>query len=189
MDHHRLFRRPTRAACALLAPVLLFQLPAAGAATSMVSQLHGAACHSIDQDRAGATRTRRCPGVAGYRLLVHEAHAQTSVDIVTPQGQLYPLEYWEVVTPHLARVGRVAEWLLERRGGRLVPVGLLVRLDTAYPAGGGPRLAAGAILTAARIEPDGACVVYQGNGALRSADAAARAAVVARRKCLGVFRE
>ena len=101
---------------------------------------------------------------------------------------MYPLEYWEVVTPGLSRVGRKAEWRVELRGGRAVPTGLLVRLDTSNPALHGPRLAAGTIITATRIEADGACVVYQGNAAPKSADALARSAAAdRRRKCLGVY--
>jgi hypothetical protein len=74
---------------------------------------------------------------------------------------------------------------MEQRGAARVPVALLVRLDTANPRSSGPRMAAGAILTAARIAHDGACVVYQGNGALRTADAAARSAAAGTRPCLG----
>jgi hypothetical protein len=85
-------------------------------------------------------------------------------------------------------VGRVAEWRVEQRAGKVVPVALLVRLDTAHAVTEGPREAPGAILTATRIASDGACVVYQGDGAPRSADAMARSAVLeAGRKCLGVF--
>jgi hypothetical protein len=159
------------------------------AATSMYSELYGKTCRIVELDKASGASTRRCAGVAGFSLLVHEANAQTSVDIVTPQREVYPLEYWEVVTPGLARVGRKAEWRVEQRDGRMVPTALLVRLDTSNLGAHGPRLAAGAIITAARIESDGACVVYQGNAAPRSADAMARAAAADRRsKCLGVYK-
>lgn len=169
------------------AALALCVLPAA-AAVSRYSDLYGHGCKVIERDRASGATTRRCPGVAGYSLLVHEASGQTSVDILTPQRRLYPLEYWEVVTPGYARVGRKAEWRLETRRGKLVPVALLVRLNTISPRTEGPRIAAGGMITAARIAGDGACVVYQGNGALPAADATARAAAAdPRRKCLGVF--
>jgi hypothetical protein len=159
------------------------------AASSIYSELYGKSCNLIEVDKGSGASTRRCSGVGGYSLLVHEAHAQTSVDIVTPGRAVYPLEYWEVVTPGLSRVGRVAEWRVEQRNGRMVPTALLVRLDTSNLGTHGPRVAAGAILTAARIENDGACVVYQGNAAPRSADALARAAAAdPRAKCLGVFK-
>lgn len=159
------------------------------AASSTYSELYGKSCKLIDLDKGSGASTRRCSGVAGYSLLVHEANAQTSVDIVTPAGAVYPLEYWEVVTPGLSRVGRKAEWRMEQRDGRMAPTALLVRLDTSNLGTHGPRVAAGSILTAARIERDGACVVYQGDARPRSADAQARAAAAdPRAKCLGVFK-
>ncbi len=174
--------------CLLASAVALSTIPAQ-AATSLYSDLYGKACKTIELDKASGANTRRCTGVAGFSLLVHEANAQTSVDIVTPAGAVYPLEYWEVVTPGLSRVGRKAEWRVEQRGGRVVPTGLLVRLDTTNPVLAGPRVAAGTILTAARIEADGACVVYQGNAQPSTADALARSAAAdAASKCLGVFK-
>lgn len=173
--------------CLLASALALSSWPAHGAA-SLYTALYGNSCKTVEQDPGSGASTRQCAGVGGYSLLVHEARAQTSVDIVTPKGAVFPLEYWEVVTPGLSRVGRVAEWRVERRAGKVVPLALLVRLDTAYPAPEGPREAPGAIIAAARIAPDGACVVYQGDGALKTADAAARSAVMELgRKCLGVF--
>lgn len=173
--------------CILASALTLCTVPAL-AASSVYTELYGKSCKIIERDRGSGATTRRCQGVGGYSLLVHEANAQTSVDIVTPARKVYPLEYWEVVTPGLSRVGRKAEWQVEKHQGRLVPRALLVRLDTANPAGSGPRIASGAIITAARIEQDGACVVYQGNAATKTADAKARgAARDRRRKCLGVY--
>ncbi len=174
--------------CLIASALTLFSLQAQ-ASTSLYSELYGKTCKIIELDKASGASTRRCTGVGGYSLLVHEANAQTSIDIVTPAGAVYPLEYWEVVTPGLSRVGRMAEWRVEQRGPRVAPKGLLVRLDTTNPVLSGPRVAAGTILTAARIDADGACVVYQGDAQPKSADAEGRKAVAdAGSKCLGVFK-
>ena len=173
--------------CLLASAMALLSVPA-HAAASLYTDLYGKSCKVIETDKGSGATTRRCNGVGGYSLLVHEANAQTSIDIVTPAQQVYPLEYWEVVTPGLSTVGRKAEWRVELRNGRAVPTALLVRLDTASEEASGPRIKEGAIITAARIERDGACVVYQGNGTAKTADAEARTAVQERvRKCLGVF--
>lgn len=172
----------------LFASAIACALPAQGAA-SLYSDLYGKACRTLESDPGSGATTRRCAGVGGYSLLVHEARAQSSVDIVTPQGAVYPLEYWEVVTPGLSRVGRKAEWRVEVRNGRLVPTALLVRLDLPNEQLQGPRQAAGSVLTAARIASDGACVVYQGDATGKNADEAARKSVARRgSKCLGVFK-
>ena len=172
----------------LFASLLAFiSLPAQGAA-SLYTDLHGKACKTVEKDAASGASTRRCAGVGGYSLLVHEARAQTAIDIVTPRGAVYPLEYWEVVTPGLSHVGRKAEWRVVESHGKVVPTALLVRLDTGNTINEGPREAAGTIITAARIANDGACVVYQGDGVSKTADTTARTAVSeAGRRCLGVF--
>lgn len=173
----------------LFAGVLTLSSAQALAATSVYSELYGKNCRTVETDKGSGASTRLCRGVAGYHLLVHEANAQTSVDIVTPSNAVWPLEYWEVVTPGLASVGRLAEWRVETRNGKQVPVALLVRLDTASAEMQGPRIAGGGgILTGARIDRDGACVVFQGSGSEKNADALARSAVADRQsKCLGVF--
>lgn len=172
----------------LLASVLALSTVPAHGATSLYTDLYGKTCKTLEQDSASGASTRQCAGVGGFSLLVHEARAQTSVDIVTPKGAVYPLEYWEVVTPGLSRVGRKAEWRVEQRSGKVVPTALLVRLDTGNAVMEGPREAVGAIITAARIANDGACVVFQGDGALKTADTTARsAAAESGRRCLGVF--
>lgn len=171
----------------LFAGAIALSLSAHGA-TSLYSDLYGKTCRTVESDPGSGATTRRCAGVGGYSLLVHEARAQSSIDIVTPQGAVYPLEYWEVVTPGLSRVGRKAEWRVEVRGGKLVPTALLVRLDIGHEQLQGPRQAPGAIIAGARIASDGACVVYQGDGSGKMADDAARKAVALRSsKCLGVF--
>ncbi|WP_426100880.1 hypothetical protein [Massilia sp. TSP1-1-2] len=173
--------------CLFASMLSLTCLPTHGAA-SLYTDLYGKACKTVELDRGSGASTRQCAGVGGFSLLVHEARAQTSIDIVTPRGAVYPLEYWEVVTPGLSRVGRKAEWRVAERNGKPTPTALLVRLDTGKTILEGPREAAGTIITAARIASDGACVVYQGDGALKTADTAARSAVVeSGRKCLGVF--
>lgn len=176
--------------CLLAGALALACPPAKAAAVSIFTDLHGKACKTIEFDPQTRVSTRRCTGVGGYSLLVHEANAQTSIDIVTPERTVLPLEYWEVVTPGLSHVGRKAEWRVTVRHGKLVPQALLVRLNTGNDELTGPRLAPGAIITAARIAPDGACVVYQGDAGGRNADDKARAAALdPRRKCLGVFAE
>ena len=179
--------------CLLSSVLALSALPGHAAvsvanATSIYTDLYGKACKTVEQDPASGASTRQCAGVGGFSLLVHEARAQTSIDIVTPRGAVFPLEYWEVVTPGLSHVGRKAEWRFEQRNGKFVPTALLVRLNTGNTIMEGPREAAGTIITAARIAADGACVVYQGDGALKTADTTARSAVAEPgRRCLGVF--
>ncbi|MFP5393671.1 MAG: hypothetical protein ACLGI6_19335 [Gammaproteobacteria bacterium] len=126
--------------------------------------------------------TRRCSGVAGYALNVHDDDDRTSVDIVAPKGDIYPLSYWDVVTLGYASVGQKAEWRMGTRKGRSVPTALVVRLtrlDNRNP---------GELIAVARVDRDGACVIFKGDMADPGVDELARkAAAEPNQKCLGAY--
>lgn len=170
------------ACCALLcSPLCAKDANAARPAkTQSFTDLHGKHCQTLDTNPYGGSRL--CPGVAGYALVVYDADDRSSVDIVSPANALYPLAYWDVVTPGYAMVGQKAEWQMERRRGKPVPTALLVRLS---------RLGAGRsgeLIAVARIDHDGACVVYRGDLLDPSTEAAARrAAADPASKCLGLL--
>ena len=105
-----------------------------------------------------------------------------TLDSNAPGNALYPLSYWESVTPGYATVGQKAEWRMVKRNGKRVPTALLVRLtrlDLRHP---------GELIAVARIDRDGACVVYRGDPADSGVEQAARrAAADPASKCLGPY--
>lgn len=151
---------------------------ASASAVSAYSDLHGKHCQTIDTTAHGASRL--CRGVAGYALVVYDNDDRSSVDIVAPDNSLYPLSYWDVVTPGYSTVGQKAEWRMETRKGKRVPTALMVRLSKLDPRSPGEMIAV------ARIYPDGACVVFRGDLVEPAIEAAARrAAIDPASKCLG----
>ena len=144
------------------------------------SDLHGKHCRTIDTSARGGSR--HCSGVAGYSVLVHDDDDRTSVDVVAPGKAVYPLAFWDVVTLGYASVGQKAEWRMGRRNGKSVPTALLVRLtrlDTRNP---------GELIAVARLDRDGACVVFKGDMAAPGVeDAARQAAADPASKCLGAY--
>ena len=148
--------------------------------------LYGKSCKLVDAGKRGAS-TRLCNGVGGYAVLVHENQGRTSIDIVAPNAQTYQLDYWDVITPDLSHVGRMAEWQLIKTKGKPQPVALLVRLNTLDQRS--PYYARqDTVLTVARIESDGACVIFKVDARAKNADAQAReAAADPDRKCLGAY--
>lgn len=165
---------------ALFLPCLLLVCPAADAATgtSTFTALYGKTCQTVDP--GPQTGSRLCRGPAGYALLVYDSAARASVDIVAPDNALFPLSYWDVVTPGLSALGQQAEWLMARRQGKTVPAALLVRL-TRPDVHQAPLL-----IAAARIQADGACVVFRAELDDPAAEARARrAALDPASKCLG----
>ncbi|MDT5157506.1 MAG: hypothetical protein QOC99_3936 [Acidobacteriota bacterium] len=114
----------------LLTALLAFTCSAVAASSASVyTLLTSHACRTISTSSEPGGSTQRCPGVAGYHLLVEDEDARMSVTVVAPGGKQYPLEYWRVVTTAFSSVGERAEWRVTRQGRRVVPLALIVRVD------------------------------------------------------------
>ncbi len=166
----------------LLMTMLLGACAAAQAAPGPYTDLHGKGCHEVDSSSRGSTR--QCPGIRGYSLLIYEDDDRTSVDIVAPDQAIYPLSFWDVVTPGYAVVGQKAQWQLGRRRGKEVPTALTMRLTRL------DKHNSGELITVARIDADGACVVFRVDALAPNAVAlATKAAANRASKCLGALQE
>jgi hypothetical protein len=97
--------------------------------SSVYTGLTADACTSVSENKETGSTVRRCPGVGGYQLLLADDDSRMSVTVVTPDEKEHPLNYWTVITPHFSTLGGRAEWRVMRQGSRVVPVGLIVRVD------------------------------------------------------------
>jgi hypothetical protein len=124
------------------------------------------------------TQHLRCPGPAGYALIVRRAEAgRDSVDVADPAGRLHPLRFQETVTRAMSNVAGQAEW---RMAGR-EPAGLIVRLEAREDAGD-PEKVTRTLLAVAKITPAGACVTRVLTEDLQTREEARREADGARNK-------
>ena len=71
----------------------------------------------------------RCPGVAGYSLVVTEGDLRQNVTVVTPKGAKHSLELWDVISGGFSSVGAKAEWRMGKQNGKPKPVGLIIRYN------------------------------------------------------------
>ena len=150
---------------------------------TVTTDLHGKACKILSFDRETGAATRQCNGVAGYKLLVHDEDGRTSIDVVPPARRNLPLNFWDVVSSGYSTVGRKAEWHMVKRHGKMVPVGLVVRVNTVDAVA--DRYQRGALTTVTKIAEDGACVVFKTSAASRQASRKVRAAALdPRAQCL-----
>jgi hypothetical protein len=94
---------------------------------SAFSSLHE--CKIAKRGQAVDDLTRQCGGVLGYSLLLQESDARASIDVKTPSGKIYPLEYWNVISNDFSAVGKQAEWRVSIANGKSVPVALIVPFD------------------------------------------------------------
>jgi hypothetical protein len=144
------------------------------ASDSVYTDLASTRCKTIETSDEGAFSLQKCPGVAGYELLVEDADSRQSVTVVSPDGKKHPLNYWQVITTGFSSLGEKAEWRVEKKGGKLRPFALIVRVN----ANENPEKPAQktSYLAVTKITDEHICVtdkVQTNEEARRAADAAA----------------
>lgn len=141
-----------------------------GAIRSVYTSLAEKDCRVTERDEEVGGTSSRCPGAAGYALVVHDYDARMSVDIVAPGGRALPLRYSGVVTANFSAVGERAEWRM--RGA--TPMALIVRLNANEDPENPERTTS--YLTVARITATSACVTDRIAPTVANANEAARQA-------------
>ena len=139
-------------------------------AVSVYSDLAPNKCKTLKTDRETGASTQSCPGIAGYKLLVHDDDSRQSITVVTPDGKEHDLDFWDVVTPAFSSVGQKAEWRVIRNKGKLTPIALIVRVNASEDAENPNRKTS--YLAVTKLTPDKICVTHK---IPQSADANAKA--------------
>lgn len=146
----------------LLAALLYASVPASHAqqpaARSQYTPLAPEQCRLLERHPETGATDHRCPGVAGYALLVADDDARMSITIVAPNGTRHPLNYWSVVTRNFSSLGPRAEWRV-RGPGRGTPVALIVRVNANEDPERPSRVTS--YLAVASITPRRVCVTHR----------------------------
>lgn len=116
----------------------------------------------------------RCPGIAGYTLLVSEGDMRQNLTVITSQGDKHSLELWDVVSGGFSTVGPRAEWRMANQKGKLSPVALIVR----YSASEDPEHPnkVNSYLAVSKITPSEICITDKITPGPKANEAARRAA-------------
>lgn len=179
---------------------LLFPLSLVAALMAAPGQSHGATtttqytptkgktCVTVSTQRETGDTVKRCPGIAGYSLLIIDSDDRASISIVTDKKTTLPLDFWEIVTPTFSTLGPQVAWKLESIRGRSKPVAMVVRVNTVDQADvAAPRPIS--FIVVARIGIDTACVIGKIPAERANAEQAAQALVNARdQECLPQIR-
>ena len=137
---------------------------------SVYTSLGEAECRLVERDEETGATSSRCPGTAGYALLVHDYDARMTVDVVAPDGRTHRLRYSGVITSAFSTLGPRAEWRM--RDGK--PIALIVRVN-AFEDPETPDRAT-SYLAVARITDRETCVTDRIPPAANANEAAQRAA-------------
>lgn len=95
---------------------------------SIYTDLAGRKCQTTSDDESDVI-TQDCPGVAGYKLQVAEHDAQKTINVLSPSGKTYGLDFQDKVSGGLSTLGEKAEWRVKRSNGKIKPVGLITRFN------------------------------------------------------------
>ena len=98
--------------------------------TSTYTNLGEKFCRTLkSSDAEGGEYVGRCPGIAGFTLLVTEGDLRQNVTVVTPKGAKHSLELWSVVSSAFSSLGPKAEWRVKRVKNKTTPTALIVRYN------------------------------------------------------------
>ena len=144
-------------------------------ATSIYTDLSGNECRTIKEDKETGSSIQRCPGVAGYHLLVADDDSRMSVSVVTPDNKEHPLDYWNVIAKSFSSLGKKAEWRVVKANGAIIPIALIVRVDASDQSNPeSPKKRS--YLAVAKIQAEQICVTDKIKPAKDANEAARRAA-------------
>lgn len=147
------------AAIALLSGGCAIQQGQKPATASVYSDLRGGACvQEVDKSDPNETPFLRCPGPAGYSLIVRKVDSgRESVEVVDPGNRVHALNYQEVVTRSMSNLEGKAEWLVGMKDGKQTPKALIVRVQ-AREDNDDPEKVTHTYLAVAKITADEVCV-------------------------------
>ena len=96
---------------------------------SSFTPLSSSACRTLSVDKQTGASTERCPGISGFKLLVHDDDSRQSIAVVSPAGREHELNFYEVITSAFSSVGERAEWRIATTNGKASPIALIVRVN------------------------------------------------------------
>jgi hypothetical protein len=151
---------------------------------SVYTNLEAKFCRTIKSSASeGGDYQGRCPGVAGYALLVSEGDLRQNVTVITPQGKQHSLELWSVVSPAFSSLGPKAEWRIKKAKMKIVPVALIVRYNASEDPEKPEKTTSYLVVT--KITPNEICVTDRiPPGATANTDAQRLADEAATKPCL-----
>jgi hypothetical protein len=151
---------------------------------SVYTDLDAKKCRTIKSSSdEGGSYEGRCPGVAGYSLIVMEGDVRQNIEVVTPKRTKHSLDLWSVVSGAFSSVGPKAEWRMKRVNGKLTPFALIVRYNASENPEDASKLTS--YLAVAKITATSICVTDKIGPGANANELARRAAdESATRPCL-----
>lgn len=138
----------------LLASVVLGAAQAAN--ESIYTETDSKYCKSLEFNEEGAYSRQQCPGIAGYKLQVIEGDLRQTIDVITPAGKKFALDFQGNVSGGFSSLGPKAEWRVQRSGKKITPKALIVRFNVSEDPEDSSKITSYLVVT--KITPRQICV-------------------------------
>ena len=141
--------------------------------SSTYTDIDGAKCRVVKEDKLTGLFIKKCPGISGLSLIVMNDDDRMSIEVIDQKKKKYELNYWEVITKSLSSLGKKAEWRVTQKSGKLIPIALIVRVngvnmhDPDHPKDT-------SFLAVAKIQENAICVTDKVDGFSKNANEKAR---------------
>lgn len=112
-------------------------------------------CKTTGENEQEEWRTQMCDGVGGYKLEVFEGDLRSSINVISPSGKKSELNFQANVSFNFSALGDKAEWRVQKKDGKNVPIALIVRLNASRDD---DETKSDSFLTVSKINGDKACV-------------------------------
>jgi hypothetical protein len=125
---------------------------------SVYTNLRGRGCRTLERDDAAAGYLlEQCAGVGGYKLQVVSGDDRQTVTVVKPDGSKHELVLGVIGGGGFSDLGAKAEWRVRRENGKVIPIGLIVRLNVSTDSSNPSKTTS--FLTVSKITPQKICLV------------------------------
>lgn len=124
---------------------------------SVYTNLGEKSCKTLESDDSGAgSYVGICSGVVGFKLQVEEGDLRQNIQVITPSGKKHSLDLWTVVGSSFSSLGEKAEWRVQTKKGKVIPVALIVRYNVVSDPEDSTKITS--YLAVAKITSDKICV-------------------------------
>ncbi|NWF84720.1 MAG: hypothetical protein HXY18_12920 [Bryobacteraceae bacterium] len=126
---------------------------------SVFTDIRGGDCvKEIDKTDPNETPFLRCPGPAGYSLIVRQVDSgRESIEVMDPANRVHALNYQEVVTRSMSNLEGRAEWRVETKDGKPAPIALIARVQAREDTDN-PEKVTRTFLAVAKVTAEEVCV-------------------------------
>ncbi len=91
--------------------------------------LTGNKCKTTDSNEEEGWSVQLCEGVGGYKLEVTDGDLRQTINVIAPNGKKSELDFQANVSGAFSAIGDKAEWRVEKKDGKVVPIAMIVRLN------------------------------------------------------------